>query len=89
MQVIGGKDMQNTKKRTQYKGAPKEIAEEIKKLIPEFEISYSPDHRQQIADGWPKSIDDSDARTDWGWKHDYDLSKMVTDMLPHIKEKLS
>ena len=69
--------------------SPKEIAEEIKKLIPEFSIDYSPDHRQQIADGWPKSIDDSDARTDWGWKHDYDLSKMVTDMLPHIKEKLS
>lgn len=69
--------------------SPKEIAEEIKKLMPAFEISYSPDHRQQIADGWPKSIDDSDARADWGWKHEYDLPKMVADMLPHIKEKLS
>ena len=69
--------------------SPREIAEEIKKLMPEFEISYSPDNRQQIADGWPKSIDDSDARADWGWKHEYDLPKMVAVMLPHIKEKLS
>ena len=68
--------------------SPREIAEEIKKLMPAFEISYSPDHRQGIADGWPKSIDDSDARADWGWKHEYDLPKMVADMLPHIKEKV-
>lgn len=69
--------------------SPREIAEEIKKLVPEFKIAYAPDHRQGIADGWPKSINDSDARADWGWKHEYDLPKMVADMLPHIKEKLS
>jgi nucleoside-diphosphate-sugar epimerase len=68
--------------------SPIEIANEIKKHIPEFEISYSPDHRQQIADGWPKSIDDSDARADWGWKHEYDLEKMTAVMLENLKQKL-
>lgn len=66
---------------------PKEIAAEIKKHIPGFEISYNPDFRQKIADSWPASIDDSAARTDWGWKHQYDLSNMTTDMLQHLSEK--
>jgi len=69
--------------------SPKEISEEIKKHIPNFEISYAPDHRQAIADSWPKSIDDSVARTDWGWKHEYDLSKMVEVMLTNLKGKLN
>ena len=69
--------------------SPKEIAEEVKKHIPEFEISYSPDHRQAIADGWPQSIDDSTARADWGWKNEYDLSKMTDVMLTNLQEKLS
>ncbi len=69
--------------------SPKEIAEEVKKLIPEFSIDYSPDHRQAIADGWPKSIDDAPARADWGWKHEYDLPKMTAVMLENLKRKLS
>lgn len=69
--------------------SPKEIATEIKKYVPEFKISYNPDHRQQIADSWPKSIDDSDAKTDWGWKHEYDLEKMVKVMFSNLKEKLT
>jgi len=60
----------------------------IKKQIPNFEISYAPDSRQAIADSWPQSIDDSSARADWGWKHEYDLSKMVDTMLKNLKEKL-
>jgi nucleoside-diphosphate-sugar epimerase len=64
---------------------PTEIAAEIKKHIPEFTISYEPDFRQKIADSWPASIDDSDARTDWNWKHKYDLETMTTDMLEHLK----
>ena len=68
--------------------SPKEIAEAIKKQIPNFEISYAPDSRQAIADSWPQSIDDSSARADWGWKHEYDLSKMVDTMLKNLKEKL-
>ena len=69
--------------------SPKEIAEEIKKHMPNFTISYEPDHRQAIADSWPKSIDDSVARADWGWKHEYDLKKMTEVMLKNLKEKLS
>jgi nucleoside-diphosphate-sugar epimerase len=68
--------------------SPKEIAEAIKKHIPSFEISYKGDFRQAIADGWPGSIDDSVARADWGWKHEYDLDKMVKVMLENLKIKL-
>jgi nucleoside-diphosphate-sugar epimerase len=64
--------------------SPKEISAEIKKHIPEFAISYEPDYRQQIADSWPQSIDDSVAHKDWGWKPEYDLSKMTKDMLANI-----
>ncbi len=68
--------------------SPKEIAEAIKIHIPNFEISYAPDQRQAIADSWPKSIDDSVARADWGWAHEYDLAKMTEVMLRNLKEKL-
>ncbi len=68
--------------------SPKEIAEAIKKHIPDFQIDYKGDFRQAIADGWPGSIDDSEARKDWGWKHEYDLDKMVTVMLENLKIKL-
>lgn len=67
--------------------SPKEIAASIQKHIPSFEISYAPDFRQQIADGWPQSIDDTAAREDWGWKHNFDLDKMTADMLMHLKNK--
>ena len=66
---------------------PAEIASEIKKHIPEFEISYAPDFRQKIADSWPASIDDSFARKDWGWAHQYDLASMTQDMLAHLDTK--
>jgi len=64
--------------------SPNEIAAEIKKFIPEFAISYKPDYRQKIADSWPQSIDDSKARSDWGWKPEYDLQKMTRDMLENL-----
>jgi nucleoside-diphosphate-sugar epimerase len=69
--------------------SPTEIANEIKKHIPELEISYAPDHRQAIADSWPASIDDSVARNDWGWKHEFDLAKMTEVMLTNLKGKLN
>src|ERR1019366_3074284 len=53
--------------------APKDVAAEIKKIIPDFAISYKPDFRQAIADSWPQSIDDSVAQHDWAWKPEYDL----------------
>jgi nucleoside-diphosphate-sugar epimerase len=68
--------------------SPREIANAIKKHIPDFTIDYKPDFRQQIADGWPKSIDDSAARADWGWAHNFDLEKMTTDMLVHLRETI-
>jgi nucleoside-diphosphate-sugar epimerase len=63
---------------------PAEIAGEIKKHIPDFTISYRPDFRQAIADSWPKSIDDSPARNDWGWKHNFGLEKMTSEILAHL-----
>jgi nucleoside-diphosphate-sugar epimerase len=68
---------------------PAEIANEIKKHIPDFEISYQPDFRQTIADSWPESINDNDARNDWGWREKFDLSAMTIDMLLHLKEQKS
>lgn len=65
---------------------PTEIAEEIKKFIPEFTITYHPDFRQKIADSWPASIDDSAAREDWNWSHQFDISSMTKDMLDHLKK---
>ena len=65
---------------------PEQLADEIKKIIPGFEISYSEsDPRQAIADSWPKSIDDSYAQRDWGWKLGYDLKAMTEDMLTNLK----
>jgi len=67
---------------------PKEIATEIKKHIPEFEITYKPDFRQAIAESWPKSIEDTVARKDWGCEYVYDLPKMTKLMLDEIRKKL-
>ncbi len=64
--------------------APKDVAESIRKIMPDFKIDYAPDFRQKIAESWPKSIDDSYARNDWGWKHQYDLDAMTKDMLEHV-----
>jgi nucleoside-diphosphate-sugar epimerase len=64
---------------------PEEIATEIRKYIPDFTMSYNPDFRQAIANSWPQSIDDTQAKTDWGWKPQYDLSSMTKDMLDNLK----
>ena len=68
---------------------PKELAEEIKKEIPEFTIDYKPDFRQEIADSWPASIDDSIAKKDWGLSYDYGITEMTKDMLTNLKVKLA
>jgi len=67
---------------------PKQLAESIKKYMPEFKISYKPDFRQAIANSWPASIDDSVARRDWGLTQEYDLDKMTKLMLEKVEEKL-
>jgi nucleoside-diphosphate-sugar epimerase len=67
---------------------PAQLAAEIKKHIPEFEISYKPDFRQGIAETWPRSLDDTVARNEWGWKPEYSLSEMTKDMLEKLKCKI-
>ena len=67
---------------------PAEIANEIKKHYPNFSIQYNPDFRQEIADSWPGSIDDSAARSDWGWNHSYGLTELVETMIRHLKDTI-
>ena len=67
---------------------PSEIAREITKHIPDFEITFQPDFRQSIADSWPQSIDDSPARNDWGWKHRFGLKEMTEEILKHLPSRL-
>jgi len=67
---------------------PKEIAAEIQKHIPDFTISYKPDFRQKIADSWPGSIDDSSAREDWNWKHEFNMDSMTVEMLENLKKSI-
>jgi len=81
------------KVRTSYNIAgmsfdPEQMAAEVARHIPGFQMSYAPDERQAYADSWPNSIDDSAARTDWGWKPQYDLKDMVADMMLHLKPLL-
>jgi nucleoside-diphosphate-sugar epimerase len=65
---------------------PKEIAEEIKKILPNFEMSYAEgDPRQAIADSWPQSIEDDYAQKDWNWKLQFDLAAMTKDMIDNLK----
>ena len=82
---------EDIKVRTSYNLAaidftPKEIAAEIKKHIPNFSVTYSSDFRQKIADSWPSSIDDSEARKDWNWNHQFDLKSMTEDILKNLKK---
>jgi len=86
-------DKEKIKERSSYNltslsFSVKELAEEIKKHIPEFKCTYEPDERQAIADSWPKVIDDSAARKDWGWSHDFNLKKLTEVMLKELKKKL-
>ena len=67
---------------------PAEIAAEIRRHIAEFKISYKPDFRQEIAASWTESIDDSNARNDWGGSPQFDLPAMTVDMLHHLKPML-
>ena len=68
--------------------SPAEIAAEIARQSPGFRIDYAPDYRQAIAAAWPNSLDDSQARQDWGWRATYDLSRLVSDMLAGMKQQM-
>lgn len=65
-----------------------ELADSIKEIIPNFTYEFKPDHRQEIADSWPNSLDDSTARQEWGWQPEYDLKKMTKDMIGKLEKKL-
>ncbi|MDF4220978.1 NAD-dependent epimerase/dehydratase family protein [Maribacter huludaoensis] len=84
---------ENIKERSAYNLAamsftPKEMAENIKAVIPEFEMAYEPDFRQEIANSWPSSIDDSSAQKDWNWKAEFDLEKTTETMLENLKNRV-
>jgi nucleoside-diphosphate-sugar epimerase len=64
--------------------SPEELAMSLRRHVPNFSCTYEPDERQQIADAWPSSVDDTAARADWGWDPEYDLDAMTEDMLDHL-----
>lgn len=72
---------------TGFSAGPEDIEGAIKTLVPDFHLDYAPDHRQAIADSWPRSIDDGAARSDWGWSHDFGLQDSVADMIGHLCKK--
>lgn len=67
---------------------PAALAASIRKVLPAFSIIYQPDFRQHIADSWPASVDDTEARADWGWKPDYGLDEMTRDMIMHLSKSV-
>jgi threonine 3-dehydrogenase len=82
------------KTRTSYNIAglsfsPIELSREIKKHIPDFEIVYNPDFRQNIAESWPRKINDKEARMDWGWMPSYTLESLTETMLSKLSQKLT
>jgi len=87
-----GAEQARVKRRTSYNlaamsFAPKDLAAQIQKHIPDFTCEYVPDFRQKIADSWPMSIDDTEARKDWGWQPKYNLAAMTKDMIEKLSKK--
>tara|TARA_R110002074_G_scaffold396768_1_gene586525 strand:+ start:525 stop:1481 length:957 start_codon:yes stop_codon:yes gene_type:complete len=83
-------DAKDIKVRTSYNLSaidftPKELATQIQQFLPDFKITYKPDFRQLIADSWPQTIDDSEARKDWNWSHKFDLSSMANDIIKNLQ----
>jgi len=88
---IMGSDITSIKIRSSYNlsamsFSPSEIAKSIQSHIPEFKMLYEPDFRQEIADSWPSSIDDSKAKTDWNWQAKFDLDKTTVEMLKNLEK---
>jgi len=67
--------------------SPKELEEEIRKHLCDVKIKYIPDERDELAQGWPQSIDDTYARRDWGWEPNFNLSQMVVDIILNLKNR--
>ncbi|MDI9878383.1 NAD-dependent epimerase/dehydratase family protein [Flectobacillus longus] len=84
--------VENIRVRSSYNLAgvsftPAQVTAEIKRYYPDFEVQYQPDFRQMIADSWPKSVDDTAAYQDWGWKPQFDLARMTQVMIEKLSEK--
>ena len=80
---------ENIKIRTSYNISavsftPKELEKQIKIYFPNFNVKFKPDYRQKIADSWPDSIDDQEAKADWGWKAKFNLEKLTSDMFKNL-----
>ncbi|NJB71942.1 nucleoside-diphosphate-sugar epimerase [Saonia flava] len=67
--------------------SPEEVVSSIRKIYPNFEVNYVPDHRQDIASKWPKTINDKEAKQDWGWRPEYDMEKITNVMVYKLKER--
>mmetsp|Transcript_8816 Transcript_8816/g.17135 ORF Transcript_8816/g.17135 Transcript_8816/m.17135 type:complete len:307 (+) Transcript_8816:660-1580(+) len=67
---------------------PAELTSYIKKYLPQAEVNYRPDQRQLIAESWPKVLDDTNARRDWGWRNKFDIDSMTQEMLKRVKHQL-
>jgi len=72
---------------TGFSASAADIADAVNRRIPGFSCSFEPDFRQIIAESWPRSIDDGDARNEWGWKPAFDLEKMSDDMIARLRDK--
>ena len=66
-----------------------ELAEALERRVTGFRVHFKPDARQDIADSWPSTVDDSQARADWGWKPEFDATALCDDMLKNLQEKKS
>ena len=80
---------ENIKIRTSYNISavsftPKELEKQIKIYFPNFSVKFKPDYRQKIADSWPDSIDDQEAKADWGWKAKFNLEKLTSEMFKNL-----
>ena len=80
---------ENIKIRTSYNISavsftPKELEKQIKIYFPNFNVKFKPDYRQKIADSWPDSIDDQEAKVDWGWKAKFNLEKLTSEMFKNL-----
>ncbi|MDX1429312.1 MAG: NAD-dependent epimerase/dehydratase family protein [Rhodothermales bacterium] len=85
---VDGLRYRNAYNVTAFSFSAQQLEESIRREIPELEVVYEPDYHQEIADGWPATIDDAAAREDWDWQPDFDIDMMTRDMIANLRQKL-